>query len=242
MMRIIKSQSGMSLLLPVMIIGLIIITFSTSIAKMYITLNENNQRVVRGIAAIQIMQDFGVMALRANDLSAPGTGCPGGTSLVGTIGPTGFCWANPTCIPNPLGGVDICLVPNSGTTESAEIVFNIAPQSENPEFYARVKTKVYNWLKEILNASSTEAVAQMAGRDMYLPDLALSAVPANSVTSSLACVLGTTYPPTSPCKQCTGAAANLRCVQVRVCLLQDLGLCDDGTNNNWIFQRFGVTF
>lgn len=236
MKRIINSEKGMSLILPVVVIGLIILTFSGSIAKMYISLNENNQKVLRGIAAIQIMQDFGVTALRANDLSAAGA-CPAGTAATG-VGAAGFCWPAPqTCVSNPMCNAslgiacaaNICFNADGTAGGSAELAIHIQPPQQ-PTFYARAKKWGYEFLRDILNASGNEAVAQ-AGRDADLPAL-VGVLPVNTSVAFNCAV------PNAICKRC---GVNLNCTRVRVCLLNNLATCTAAaTEDNWVIERFGV--
>lgn len=246
--KVFRSQSGMSLLLPVVVIGLIIMTFMAAIAKMYISLNENNQKLLRGIAAIQVMQDFAVLGLQANDLSvssAPGA-CPAGTTLVGAAtGPSGFCWRNPTCIAHPLQNLaanrQICLTPVVGGASDANFAMTIE-DVESPSLVAQWKEKSYQLLKYFLYSSSNEAIAQAVGRDIDLPNIAGN--PVNSVTSNLTCV----NPPlplaagSQLCKRCEGTdvagLVNVLCTRIRVCLLNTP--CAAGNNDNWVLQRFGI--
>ncbi len=247
MKRILRSQSGMSLLLPIVVIGLIIFTFMASIAKMYVTLNENNQRLVRGVAAIQVMQDFAVIALQANDLFISSAGvCPAGTVNVNIDPATagqGFCWrtAPATCIAHPMqnaaGNRQICLDP-AGTGD-ANFALRIDPP-DAPTFFAQIKEKSYEFLKTVLNVSSTDAVAQMAGRDIELPNIAGN--PVNGVTTGLNCSTADAAG-SQLCKRCVGTTAigntNVICKRMRACLTGSVA-CNAANNDNWVLERIGI--
>ena len=250
MKTILRSQSGMSLLLPIVVIGLIIFTFMSSIAKMYVTLNENNQRLVRGVAAIQVMQDFAVLLLQANDLYISSAGvCPAGTTTVGIDPATpgqGYCWQTvpptATCIRHPmqnqLANRTLCLDP-AGTGD-ANFALNIGPPEEST-FFAQLKEKSYELLKTVLNVSATEAVAQMAGRDIELPDSA--GAPVTGVTTVLSCSVADAAG-SQLCKRCVGTTAvgntNVICKRIRVCLTGGGGVCNAANNDNWVLERIGI--
>lgn len=248
MKKILQSQSGMGLIVPIIIVGLIIFTFSANIAKMYVVLNENNQKLLRGIAAIQVMQDFAVLGLQANDLSISSLSvgvCAGGTTLIPPLGPNGFCWRNPSCVAHPMhnrdadadgdGDRQICLTPVVGAAGDASLVLNITPPKE-PTFFVKLKDHSYQLLKNILNVSSNEAIAQIAGRDIELPNIADN--PVNAVTTNLNCAAAGGVG-TQLCKRCDGATQNVLCTQIRVCLLGVA--CDPAVADNWVFERFGIT-
>lgn len=245
-LNILKSERGIGLIVTILILGLIITVFIGNIARMNLTLQETNQRLLRGIAAIQVLQDFGAAAVQANDLSTAAAlasaGCPAGTVLVGgAIGPNAFCWPNPLCVQDPrqdVGGTrQFCLDPNGGGAQ-AQFALIVKPLKE-PTVWEQIKQKSYGLLVKVLNASANEAVAQ-AGRDLDLPNIAGG--PSNTVTTPLACTNAT--PGSQLCKRCVGsggaAVYNLVCQRIRICLMTGTA-CDPAVNDNWIFQRFGVS-
>ena len=248
MKRILRSQSGMSLLLPIIIIGLIILTFVASIAKMYVSLNENNQKLVRGVAGIQVMQDFATMLLRANDVFISSGGvCPAATIFVNIDPATagqGFCLRTAVaenCIAHPMqnaaGNRQLCLDPAGGG--DANFALKTFPLEE-PTFFARFKAKSYNLLKVLLNVSATEANAQVAGRDIELPNIV--GAPVNAVTTGLNCSVANAVG-SQLCKRCVGTigigSTNVICKRIRACLTSGAA-CNAANNDSWLLQRIGI--
>jgi len=239
--QILKSEKGIGLIVSILVLGLIITVFIGNISRLYLTLSETNQKVLRGIAAIQVMQDFGVAALQANDISSRGP-CPVGTAQIGTPGVNGFCWPTPQlCVQDPrqnlAGTRQLCLNPTVATGQ-AELAMTVKTLEE-PSFFARVKYQSYEMLRWLLNASANEAVAQV-GRDLDLPNIAGN--PVNSVTTVLTCTNATAG--SQLCKRCVGSGGtpqyNVVCSRVRVCLMIGAA-CAAGVTDNWVYERFGIS-
>lgn len=247
----IQSQKGAALLIAIAILGVLIAALIMAVSQMFDQTVKQLTRQRERTAALQVLQEFAVLAQRANDrwVRNGGAACPGGT----TARPAQFCWPNPfpspnICVASPLGGgADICLqsagVPPAAAPGVGMWVaeFTFAPKEQNifQEWKSRV-AQYWSYREEII-LEAQRRILSLTGNQAYalrpqlmLPDDAAPAGPGDNVINNLACNAGSgNY----YCKQC--AAASVWCAELRVCVSPS-GCRNIATSKDWYRQRIGI--
>ncbi|HMN69772.1 MAG TPA: hypothetical protein PKC28_14610 [Bdellovibrionales bacterium] len=187
----------------------------------------------RAVVATQVMQDFAVIAQRANAVFERITGplnCPGGTQRLPNPGTSRFCWsttAGANCVRHPdRAAVTLCLNVSGQITISAHEVdgkdglyVDYHPdrsiKAQAKEFWERAKLFAYYMQSGAAATFSNMAQAQNAA---FHPAIAGEpVVDINNPVCSLAA------PGTTDCKKCPGTAgANVtECLNVSLCVRAD---------------------
>ncbi len=263
MLKTLKSQSGGALLVVVVMICFAMVALFNAAQVRFDALNravtEQRQRTV----ALQVMQDFAVLASRANSkfercvgavpaCPASGATCPAGhTRMAGRR----FCWSNGfagECVRHPDPAVaQLCLsaaaqmaIAQSDTTNEVEDAVDLVPTGPLPEegFIAMNWSERLRYAREFaalaLEESKTwlsEKAYAQAVPEPYLPVLA--GLP-NANFNNITCNAGTAG--NEFCKRCPagggGGVRMIECLTLRVCLRS--GGC--ATADQWYLQRIGI--
>lgn len=246
------NENGVGLLALILVVSALIasIVVATSIffAKLQMQVVKQRDRSF----AIQALQEFAVMAQKANDNYVNNANtCPAGTTA--GSGPAAFCWSGASigpsttiCIKDPRSNAGtqqtICLDTRTGAGVSRmgiaqfDIRRNITPW----ERFKEVASIIYEEREKVFVQAASEILATLdsqahavVGMEAHLPDL--TGVPTNTINNPSTCdgTVNNDY-----CKVC---GVNVTCIELRICLAPS-AQCDNTSTalGNWFRQRIGI--
>lgn len=246
MKLITKNQKGIGVIAAVLMVAvfLLLIVFATS--QYFSNLLVSYQRSTARLIALQVLQDFAVLAQNANSIyvnNAPN--CPTGY----TQNPSGapFCWSNTPnfdCIRVPadtntaVSTAPFCISqPVNGTQSKMDMALWIEPRLTR---WQRLQARSLDYLKAAAHFSliavqrvlgTTDQTAWAQTPDPSLPSTA--GAPTRNISIP---PCDTATPGDTNCKRCTGAGKNVDCIMLKVCV--NVGGCSSPFE--WYQQRVGV--
>lgn len=250
----IKNQSGGAMLVVVFMVSIAMVTLFYAAQERFQQLNRavNVQR--QRIIALQVMQEFALLAERANAKFERCVGanpaCPASvaTCPAGTTRMAGrrFCWSTGfvgECVRHPDPAVQqICLsvpaqmtITQSDEIQEGDLIATVQPASGfQVSWRERLRTT-----RDVLALAWEEAKSVLsetahAQADLHLPTLA--GAPGGSNITPIVCNGGT--PANHFCKRCPPSAGlpMRECLSLRVCLINT----GCPTPENWFIQRIGI--
>lgn len=253
-LRTLQNQRGVGLLIVVAVLAVLVAGLIFSTQRLF----DNTVRVISQqrdrIASIQVLQDFAVLAQKANEVFVRNNNaCPGGW----TAGPVGFCWQGPfpnarDCVVNPIGGnTNICLVlpgvvaPVAPTMNTAHLTAAPVYDGIMDQWRAQI-ADIITYRHEIVAELQKSTLglfdnqAHAIRPEPFLPDVGAPgpAGPAELTINNIGCGGPFVQP---SCKICAGAGVNVRCIELRVCV-SSTG-CRNINNPNfrdWFRQRVAI--
>lgn len=251
--RTLSNQRGIGMIFVVMVLTVLVggLIFSTQ------RLFENTVRTVTKqrdrIAALQVLQDFAVLAQKANEVFVlNGNACP----PAWTTSPAGFCWNGPfpnnrDCVVNPVGQTNICLV-IPGTAAPGAPSMSVAQLTAVPVYdgyFDEMRSKIADAIayreqfiaelqRQTLSLIDNQAYAIRP--EPHLPDDAIPAGPSELTINNIGCG------PANPfgrdnCKVCGAGVAQVRCIELRVCVSSSgCANINLAATRDWYRQRVGV--
>ncbi len=231
-MKTIKNEKGIAIVGTALMIMVIISIFILAISQ-FLSQNVGTSFQLRSrIAGIQVLQEFAVLAQRANEIYERTNSCGALTRL-----PAGrnFCWQlaaenNGSCVQSPLpGGGTTPLCMSVGNNELA-----VALQTtHSPSNFEVAKQQIGEWSERIAYRIFAELGAPLDAQEnrAHLPTMipASSSVDINNVNCG---VIGGT------CIRCNDA--NVECIDLYVCTNPSGCGAFAATNERWFRQKIAV--
>ncbi len=224
--KIISSQRGAAMIVAALLIIVVALSFGAALAIQVFGVNQGLARTRARITSLQIMQDFGVLAQKANDIyhQQQPPGCPA-LPAPGTIQfPAGapFCWpvpmANTICVASPRNGTPICF--GAGLNVAS---INLYPPKETwGQFAQALKEFGHERLMAFLGELTNEANAQF---QPWMPTLA--GAPTNDILDRCLAAGAVDDDHCKVCTTATGGAwpinaylSNVDCLELQLCPTQ----------------------
>lgn len=256
-----KSQRGAAVM--IMVLGLsVIVGVIVYVANSYVenTLAKVSLQRDR-IAALQVLQDFALLAGKANEVfesNLPAPGCPG-THQRYPAAPARFCWiAGQTCVKNPIGmNSNICLTIPTAAASGGQVL-HVAKKDLTPAIEAMPEETtrwqrmiayfrdIKTFRREIVNVAHRDLMGMVSGEayaarpEMHLPGVGAPdpVGPSQNTINNRACGPGT---PNDYCKVCGN---NVQCLELRVCVAapgcRNVASPAPTFYKDWYRQRIGV--
>lgn len=250
--RILKNQRGAGILVAVAVLAVLVggLVISTQLAFDNTVLEVTKQR--DRIASLQVLQDFAVLAQKANEVFVRGgNACP---PAPWQEAPAGFCWQGPfpntnNCVRNPIGTGNICIAfpqpaaPGAPAITVAQLSLIPVYDSYFDEMRAKV-ADIVNFREQIVaelqrkTLSLFDHQAYAISPEPHLPDDAVPVGPAELTINEMGCGPANPFGQVN-CKVC--GLANVICIELRACI-STIG-CRDINNVNfrdWYRQRVAI--
>ncbi len=218
------NERGFSQILAATLVLILLVMYAGSLITESRTLNASLAFERRQVQGAEAMQDFALIARRANEVWIATTGACDATTTADGLGRP-FCWPNLDIVANN----DCIRLPTSTSAVPVWLCLNGGGTSPPRYQLLQIATEfMQHLIKRFFDESSSRAFAQSV---TFLPNL--GGAPTNTIPL-LNCPAG--GPASTSCKYCAGVPQNVDCVTLRVCLRTGAGCAA----NQWILQGVGV--
>lgn len=211
------------------------------------------------IYALQVMQDMGILAQKANDYYIRNSSSCGSSGYTQEPATKPFCWnmasTTANCVREPRANTDaskqnVCIDFATGNVVRLSMIQEVGPKNwlEKVRYTAGL---IYEYREQVASRIFSD-LNGLFGNEAHALELHWPAITAPptipSFSTVVTCDYATSYGPTSPCKKCQELPAgtppkdqNVECLEIRVCLRSvGGGGCDTSNYDEWFTQTIGI--